>query len=123
MSKLLITTFLLTLTFAFSNMAFASGAVVYSCAGFQPNMSGSGPLSEQAVVFNMTSANNEVTIEVVRKSVDNVDPANSTFTVGGKDCKFTMDPDEKFPAYRVSVSGKCGTAVQQNFKGICFFDF
>ena len=69
----------------------------------------------------MIGANDGVTLHIVSKTIDQVDPNNADLTVDGS-CKFTMDPDRKLPAYDISVKGKCGTQVQQNFKGVCFFD-
>jgi hypothetical protein len=101
--------------------AHASGAVDYTCAGFEPGRPGMGPKSVQSVSFTMTGANDGVSLQILKKSRDAVDPRTSSLVVGA-DCKFSMVPDEHFPAYRVSVSGKCGTSQEQNFKGMCFFD-
>src|SRR4051812_4772650 len=121
MSKITLSAALISMSFAISNLAHASGAVDYSCAGYIPNSTQGGPLSQESVVFHMTGANDGITIEIVSKSQSQMDPANK-FLDAGQNCKFSMEPDAQYPAYRISVLGKCGTKIQQNFKGICFFD-
>lgn len=109
------------LSLAFANFAFARGAVSYDCAGFEPNTTGQGALSKQSVVFTFISSEGDTSIQITSKSMEKVDPANANLLVTGKDCVFDMVPDTEFPAYRVSASGMCGTKVQQNLKGMCFF--
>jgi hypothetical protein len=122
MSKIILRAALIGLTLAVSNLAHASGAVEYTCAGFIPSGTPGGQLTQESIVFNMTSANHAIDIEIVSKSQSDVDPAGKFLSVD-KDCKFTMEPAAGYPAYRVSVLGKCGTKIGQNFKGVCFFNF
>jgi hypothetical protein len=107
-------------SFFVTAFAHASGAVDYTCAGYVPNTSG-GQQTQQSISFTMTYANHEVTLQVLGLSLGTVDPKTSFLTVDST-CKFNMTPDDKYPAYRISIDGKCGTTVPWNFKGMCFFD-
>jgi hypothetical protein len=107
--------------FIFSATAFASGAVEYTCAGFVPSTAEDGTLSSEALGFSMTSANGGIILTIESRSKGSVDVANADLTVGN-DCRFSMVPNKIYPAYDVSVSGKCGTKVKHNFKGTCFFN-
>ncbi|WP_413289210.1 hypothetical protein [Bdellovibrio sp. HCB337] len=107
---------------AISGFASARAAVSYNCSGYEPNLSGKGGLTKQAVVFNLVSAQDETTVQIVSKSRESVDPANSTLVVESGHCTFDMIPDSEFPAYRISISGTCGTKMNHNYKGICFFE-
>lgn len=114
--------FIFAISMAIASLASARGAVSYNCSGYEPNLSGKGGLSKQALIFNLVSAQDETTLEIVKKSGEDVDPENSVLIVEAGDCAFDMIPDTEYPAYRVSVSGTCGTKVKQNFKGMCFFE-
>ncbi len=105
-----------------ASLASARGAVSYTCAGYEPNISSKGSLSKQSVSFTLISAQDETTIEILNKSNEKTDPQNSTLTVEAGDCEFDMTPDAEFPAYRISIKGSCGTTTQQNIKGTCFFN-
>jgi len=104
-----------------SGFAHASAAVDYTCAGYVPSATPKNGVSQQSISFSMTGANDAITMQILALSLDSVDPKNA-FLTADSTCKFSMLPDAKYPAYRVSVQGKCGTSVNWNFKGMCFYD-
>ena len=120
-------------TFAFviglllSAQSFASGAVDYTCVGYSPNPTKWAPQGQEAVVFNFTSApsagpGNTAYAQILSRSESSVDPKNSALNLDSKDCTCTSLPSKEHSAYNVTIKGTCGTKVDQDITGICFFN-